>query len=51
MAIGAVVVVPGSLDHHEDVASAAAAAKRKAKKSVPQMHIDAAELLHAPAEV
>lgn len=48
MAIGAVVVRPGSVDHHEDVASAAAAAKRKAKSSVPQLHIDTAECPVAP---
>jgi hypothetical protein len=48
MAIGAVVVRSGSLDNHEDVASAAAAAKRKAKKSTPQFHIEAAEQAIAP---
>jgi diguanylate cyclase (GGDEF)-like protein len=48
MAIGAVVVRSGSLESHEDVASAAAAAKRKAKKSAPQFHIEAAEQATAP---
>lgn len=39
MAIGVLVVAPGTFDHHEDVASAAAAAKRRAKASIARVHV------------
>lgn len=39
MAIGVLVVAPGAFDHHEDVASAAAGAKRRAKASISRVHV------------
>ncbi len=40
MAIGVVVATPGTFDHHEEVASAAAAAKRLAKASPGRLHVE-----------